>query len=375
MAYNILKGNVEGSVDQHADQEIGGVKVFKNTISASVFYDTDAQSPCATMKDVAIKKIKGNTQNGILICEPEHGAKTSYELTYTNQTLKTKKIEAEEFKGSALNLTNVPADKFTDQITANFIKLNYGLENVRGSLQVRTFDGLRCDEDGVSLNIAPSSGLSLKGNRLTIDPNSVDPVNANGQNLSDLDLLVVADISRNTINSTTLTNLYSNYINSKVPHAEGNRGEIQFKGKKEFEASSRLNFDSNTNTLNVVGKVNSNSVVSKDRLICEGAVYHNITKITNKEYNVNESDYTILGDASNNKINIILPPAQNNVGRIIIVKKTNSDKYKLNSNSIVVTCEEGTIDFGSQCDIKMNYSSRTFQSDGENWWIVGTKGS
>ena len=32
MAYNILKGTVDGSVDQHADQEIGGVKVFKNTI-------------------------------------------------------------------------------------------------------------------------------------------------------------------------------------------------------------------------------------------------------------------------------------------------------------------------------------------------------
>lgn len=37
MAYNVLKGIVEGSVDQHADQEIGGVKVFKNTVSASVF--------------------------------------------------------------------------------------------------------------------------------------------------------------------------------------------------------------------------------------------------------------------------------------------------------------------------------------------------
>ena len=37
MAYNVLKGAVEGSVDQHADQEIDGVKVFKSTISASVF--------------------------------------------------------------------------------------------------------------------------------------------------------------------------------------------------------------------------------------------------------------------------------------------------------------------------------------------------
>ena len=63
MAYNVLKGKVEGSVDQHEDQEIGGVKVFKNTVSASVFWDTDAQSPCATMKDVAITKIQGGAQN------------------------------------------------------------------------------------------------------------------------------------------------------------------------------------------------------------------------------------------------------------------------------------------------------------------------
>ena len=66
MAYNVLKGNVAGSVDQHADQEIDGVKVFKNTISASVFYDTDAQSPCATIKDVAITRIEGAARNSIL---------------------------------------------------------------------------------------------------------------------------------------------------------------------------------------------------------------------------------------------------------------------------------------------------------------------
>ena len=35
MAYNILKGSVEGSVDQHGDQEIDGIKVFKSTISAN----------------------------------------------------------------------------------------------------------------------------------------------------------------------------------------------------------------------------------------------------------------------------------------------------------------------------------------------------
>ena len=54
MAYNVLKGKVEGSVDQYADQEIGGVKVFKNTVSASVFYDTNAGEPCITAQDLPI---------------------------------------------------------------------------------------------------------------------------------------------------------------------------------------------------------------------------------------------------------------------------------------------------------------------------------
>ena len=75
MAYNVLKGNVEGSVDQHGDQEINGVKVFKNTVSASVFWDTDSQSPCATMKDVAIKKIKGNVTDLLSITDVVEGKK------------------------------------------------------------------------------------------------------------------------------------------------------------------------------------------------------------------------------------------------------------------------------------------------------------
>ena len=29
MAYNVLKGVIEGSVDQYADQEIDGIKIFK----------------------------------------------------------------------------------------------------------------------------------------------------------------------------------------------------------------------------------------------------------------------------------------------------------------------------------------------------------
>ena len=80
-------------------------------------------------------------------------------------------------------------------------------------------------------------------------------------------------------------------------------------------------------------------------------------------------------DSLNNKIKIELPPAVNNEGRVLIIKKANTDKYKINSNGIEISCKEGKIDISDSHPIKMNYSSRTLQSDGENWWIIGTKGT
>ena len=82
MAYNLFKGVVEGSVDQYGDQEIDGVKIFKNTISASVFYDTDAQSPCATIKNVAIEKIKAGAPNALLIYGGQKNAYTDHGLRF-----------------------------------------------------------------------------------------------------------------------------------------------------------------------------------------------------------------------------------------------------------------------------------------------------
>ena len=87
MAYNVLKGTVEGSVDQHADQEIGGVKVFKSTISASVFYDTDAQSPCATIKDVAFTKVAGGRPTAVLTYGGETTAVANHNMLFDGETL------------------------------------------------------------------------------------------------------------------------------------------------------------------------------------------------------------------------------------------------------------------------------------------------
>ena len=375
MAYNILKGSVEGSVDQHADQEIDGIKVFKNTISASVFYDTDAQSPCATLKDVAIKKINGGLQDGLLLYDKEHGAKTLHHLSYKGDTFHAKKILTESIQASAHLLNNIPSNKFIDKITANYISFGQGLVNVRDVLQVKVGEGLKCDDDGVSVNLASDCGLSLKSNKIKLDILKTQPINRSGQNLSDQDLIILSDVSTGATVHSTLSNLYDNYINIKVPHAAGSTGQLQLKGKSEFVSSPNLEFDMATNTLEVDGKTKSKVLVSRDKLIAEGAVYHSITKTSDSIYKVAEHDYTILCDTVANKIKVVLPPPQNNTGRVIVVKKVNTNKYKINSNTISIICEDAHVDINNQITIKMNYSSRTLQSDGENWWTIGSNGT
>ena len=377
MAYNVLKGNVEGSVDQHGDQVIDGVKVFKNTVSASVFWDTDSQSPCATMKDVAIKKIKGNINNGLIICDKEHGARTHHNLKYNQdtETLSANTVAATTFVGSGIYLKDIPNDSFTGPIDANFLNHGVGLQNLRGNLQLKTNNGLIANEAGVGLSLSANSGISIKSNKISVDPTKLDSINREGQNLSDNDLLIVADVSRGNSTNTTLSNLYDSYIKAKVPHPVGNKGSLQFKGKKDFESCDNLSYDSETSTLNLDGTVDSRLIVSKSKMVCEGAVYHNITKVSEKTYEVNSADYTIICDAQKNHINVNLPPAQNNTGRIIVVKKADSGKIKLTANKVSVVCEDSKIDLNNRTEIKMNYSSRTFQSDGENWHIIGTKGT
>ena len=164
MAYNVLKGNVQGSVDQHGDQEIDGVKVFKNTVSASIFWDTDAQSPCATMKDVAIKSIKGNVNNGLIVCDKEHGARTHHNLKYDTdtETLSANTLSAKTFIGSGIYLKDIPNNAFTGPIDANFLNHGLGLQNLRGNLQLKTSNGLVLDEQGVGLSLALNSGITIK---------------------------------------------------------------------------------------------------------------------------------------------------------------------------------------------------------------------
>ena len=375
MAYNVLKGKVEGSVDQYGDQEIEGKKVFKNTISASVFYDTDAQSPCATIKDLAVRKINGRVKGGVLSYDSDGILKTNTNLIYDGDCLRTNVVKAKHIVGSAIHMSDIHANKFHEKVNAESLNYSHGLHSVRKELQVKTTNGLVADISGVGISLSSNSGLSIKSKNLVVDPTKAEPVNASGQNLSDQDLLIVSDISRGTINNTTLKNLYDGYIKHKTHRPAGKKSEIQIMGLNQFISSPDLTFEADSSTLAVNGIIGANKINVDSSLSCRGAVSHNINKVSDRQYIVQPDDYTILCDASENKITVSLPPAVNNSGRVLIIKKTNTDKYKLNSNQVDVTCEEGTIDINDRITIKMNYSSRTLQSDGENWWIIGTKGS
>ena len=375
MAYNVLKGKVEGSVDQHADQEIGGVKVFKNTISASIFYDTDAQSPCATMKDVAITKIVGGTQGSILTIQGNKVAQGSHNLLFDGDTLSVKNIRAGKLKGSGEELSNVPVDQFSGVIEAEFIKYGAGLQSVRGTLQPKTTQGIVVTEEGLSIGLSSTGGLSILGKSLVIDPAKADNITTAGQNLSDADILLISDVSRGSVHKTTLSNLYDNYINLKIPQPAGEINAIQLKGRKGFDATKKLTYDSACNTLKVEGIISATSLNIEDKLTCGGAVINNIGKVKSKTYEVKPADYTILCDTIDNPISVIVPPACNHSGRTLIIKKANSNKYNLRSYPVVIKTLEGTIDINDEVVLKTNYSSRTLQSDGENWWVIGTKGN
>ena len=374
MAYNVLKGIVEGSVDQYGDQEIDGVKVFKNTISASVFYDTDAQSPCATMKDVAIKSIVGENKDGLLTFENENTVRANNNLTFDGEALKTEIIHAKEFHGSAAKLTDIPANQITGMIRGNLLDIGGGLHSVNGRAQINCGAGIVAGREGLAINLSTNSGLTMKESKLTIDLESIESINASGQNLSDSDLLMVTDVSHKNTTSTTLLNFYESYVSNKIHQSAGGIGDVQIKNKRGFAATSKFSYDVASNTLNVDGKINTNIFKVNESLHCAGAVYNNIKATNNRVYEIQNEDYTLLCDTGVNPVTVMIPSANGNAGRIINIKMASATKQSKGTYPVVLKSTEGTIDSADEIIIKTNHSSRTLQSDGVAWWVIGSKG-
>jgi len=376
MAYNVLKGNVAGSVDQHADQEIDGVKVFKNTISASVFYDTDAQSPCATIKDVAITRIEGAARNSILTYNGGTTATANFSLVYDKNTLFTEKLVAKEIAGSGTKLINLPANKFINPINAEYINHGKGLTGVRGQIQAAIGAGLKFEDQSITPDLSVVGALNIKDEKIIVDPTRTDNLISSGQTLSDDDLIIVADVSKRKTNSVTVSQLYENYIDNKIAKPSGNKNEIQFKDRRKFSSSPKFTYDAAKSLLTNEGTLNTLNATVENSLTCNGAIYQNIKSISDVSvYEIGNLDHTVLVDTYKNSVTVKLPPAINNKGRVIVIKKANTDKYNIKSNIIKVESDGELIEQKEHITIKMNYSMRTLQSDGNSWWIVGTNGT
>tara|TARA_R110002020_G_scaffold191758_1_gene391694 strand:- start:2341 stop:3495 length:1155 start_codon:yes stop_codon:yes gene_type:complete len=384
MAYNVLKGIVEGSVDQHADQEIDGIKVFKSTISASMFYDTDAKSPCATENNVAVKKLSSDTKFGILTYQGEKIAKSNYNLTFDGLVLRTDKAIIKSIVGSGEELKNVPAEHLSGKVQAKSINYGSGLEEYRTELKVKVSEGIKCDDDGLSLNLAPNGALDVRNQKLFINPDNSLNIQDKGQNVSDSDLLLIYDASRGEVRHTTLKNLYDGFVNLKVPHAAGAKNSVQVKGNKAFEGNQNFTYDAANKTVAVKGTTKTTNLQvaqnleSNNKLLINGALYGTIKTIDSAQYMVEDTDNTLLFNTSDNAITVTLPLAKENAGRILTIKKICDDqeKYRIRGSNILKVMTNGElIDFTSEFILKSNYSIRTLQSDGNKWWIINRVGS
>ena len=373
MAYNVLDGTVDYSttqhtelVDAHANQEIKGTKIIVGKLLTQ--NGREIVPP-------AITEIAGGVKNGLLTYQKNHVAKAELNLTFDGNKLVTKEVQAERFVGSAEGMSAIPANRFKGKIEASSLQIGAGIHNVRNHLQVLPGDGIGVDKDGVSLLLGSKSGLSLKNRSLTIDPKNTVSVDVGGQNLSDDDMVLIHDTSRGEVRHTTLTNLYEAYVKRKMPEACGPINSLQFKAQNGFKASPSLTFDPQRRVLNVDGRVVTDDLTVTGRTNFEGFITKNIKTVSDANYHVQPSDYTILCDTSRHKATVTLPAACNNNGRIVIIKKINSDKFKLHSHLLTIDVEEGEIDFKKSIEVKFTYSTITTQSDGKKWWIIGKTGT
>ncbi len=384
MAYNVLKGAVEGSVDQHADQEISGVKIFKNTVSASAFYDTDDGLPCVTEKNVAVTGLSNSTKDGLMVYRGNKTASTHYNLTFDGTTLRAQNAHIDSLSGNGAGLKGVPADQLSGKLPASFIELGPGLISHRDHLKIKISNGIETSENGLSVSLGPQSGLSTKNGKLHIDPSNSANIQQGGQNISDVDLVLLYDISEKQIKHTTFKNIYDGFLSTQVPNAKGTKNCVQYRGRKTFEGNENFTYEPESSILTITGRVKSNisEVTSKlevnGKLEINGAVYKNINTIADNKYDFRDTDNTVLFDTSKHAIVATLPPANESRGRVLTIKKIAADehKYKIKgSNKLTITTEGEMIDFSKEIIITSNYSTRVFHSDGNKWWIISRSGT
>jgi hypothetical protein len=330
---------------------------------------------------VAFDKHGGGTPNGIVTYQQEKEVKSHYNLTFDGKILKVPHIVGATITASGGGLYDIPAHQLAGEIPAHSINFGSGLESWKETLKVNGGDGIAVGDDGVEVGLLTNGGLGFKNGKVTVNPHNSLNITTNGQNISDTDLLLAYDMTRREVRHTTFKNLYDGYLHLKVPHADGPTNAVQFKGKGGFTGEHGFTYEPGNNTLSVKGTIDALKVQVTKKLETtgdleiNGALYKEIKVVDTETYEFQDTDHTVLFDTTLHTIAATLPPAKENVGRVITIKKIHQNKYKLRSFVLTVKAESGLIDIASELTLKNNYSIRTFHSDGNNWWIINKSGT
>ena len=241
-----------------------------------------------------------------------------------------------------------------NEVNNNIIDLNAKID------KITTIVNNILNGTGAELAGVPAAALT---NLEQLKLDSLEDVNIQGQTLADLDLVVIYDASHNILRKTTLSSLYTTYLNAKAVHPAGSPNQLQIKSPAGVTASPNLTFKTSNNTLEVNGTVRSGGVNIK------GSVIAPVYVITEEVYNITEQDYTILADTTDKNIVVVLPKPTRCAGRLLNFKKTAA------VNNLTLLCESGLIDGIDSRVISQNNSTRTLQSDGTNWWIISKSGT
>jgi hypothetical protein len=128
-------------------------------------------------------------------------------------------------------------------------------------------------------------------------------------------------------------------------------GNQSFAGNKSFAAAV------------AVGKTTQ----ANSTLEVNGSLQMRITKTTTS-YAINDTDNTVLADATSGALTITLPaPSAAIAGRIYTIKKIGTGDI---NNAVTVQPGAGTIEGGANYMIYNDWTFITIQTDGVNWYII-----
>ena len=215
------------------------------------------------------------------------------------------------------------------------------------------------------ISIAADSVKHLSG----LQVNQLADISHQGQTLSEIDLLMVHDVSKDRTRKVSLGKLYDQYLCTKEPSPAGSMGELQMKGGSGFVSTADIRHVPAKRTLYVKGSTEIH------HLRVTGQLAAPVKHVRAAEYEVQEGDHTLLMDISDEAVTVLLPNAADNTGRIIHIKVKHANKYALKTHSVTVKSTAGLVDYFDEIVIKMARSSRTLQSDGEHWWVINSRGS